>query len=153
MSETYQCPCTMICPLLQAMQSIGGKWKIPILCALASEAESVKSTPGSDEGPATGPVSSSPDLPAGMGGDDSLCRIKKDGSAEPPAHRYNDILKKVRGISNTMLAKSLKELENDGLVTRHEYVEVPVRVEYSLTEKGLSLQPILADLAGWYSRQ
>ena len=116
MSEQYQCPCTDICPLQRAMRSIGGKWKIPVLCALASG---------------------------------ETCPDKTD----PPSHRYNDILKKVSGISNNMLAKSLKELETDGLIIRHEYLEIPIRVEYSLTGKALALQPILADLARWQMEQ
>jgi DNA-binding HxlR family transcriptional regulator len=52
-----------------------------------------------------------------------------------------------------MLAKSLKELETDGLIIRHEYLEIPIRVEYSLTGKALALQPILADLARWQMEQ
>ena len=48
-----------------------------------------------------------------------------------------------------MLSKTLKELEDDGLVKRSEYLEVPIRVEYELTEKARQLQPILADLIRW----
>ena len=48
-----------------------------------------------------------------------------------------------------MLAKSLKELEADGLISRQEYVEVPIRIEYKITEKAKNLIPILKDLAKW----
>ena len=48
-----------------------------------------------------------------------------------------------------MLVKSLKELEEDGLVTRTEYMEVPIRVEYQTTNKATSLTPILVQLAQW----
>ena len=48
-----------------------------------------------------------------------------------------------------MLTKSLKELEDDGLVTRMEYMEVPIRVEYQTTDKAKSLTPILVQLAQW----
>ena len=53
---------------------------------------------------------------------------------------------------NTMLASSLKELEEDGLVNRTQYPEMPVRVEYSLTELGRSLVPLLMELKAWGER-
>lgn len=73
-----------------------------------------------------------------------LCSLMVDGSV-----RYNDLKRKMNGISNTMLAKSLKEMEEDGLVTRTEYMEVPIRVEYAITDKVKELGPILAQLAQW----
>lgn len=73
-----------------------------------------------------------------------LCSLMVDGTT-----RYNDLKRKMNGISNTMLAKSLKEMEEDGLVTRTEYVEVPIRVEYEITEKAKALGPILVQLAQW----
>jgi DNA-binding HxlR family transcriptional regulator len=91
------------CPLGNALRLIGGKWKIPILCALYS-----------------------------------------DG-----ATRYSELRRKVMGITNTMLASSLKELEEDGLVLRTQYAEMPVRVEYSLTGACDGLMPILLQLAQW----
>ena len=103
MSVSHNCPCAEECPLQHAMEMIGGKWKLPILCALAV-----------------------------------------DGST-----RYNDLKRKLGGISNTMLAKSLKELEEDGLVIRTVYMEVPIRVEYQTTDKVTSLTPILVQLAQW----
>lgn len=63
--------------------------------------------------------------------------------------RYGEIRNSVIGITNTMLAQSLKEMEKDGLIDRHQYNEMPVRVEYSLTPKALSLVPILMNLKDW----
>jgi DNA-binding HxlR family transcriptional regulator len=48
-----------------------------------------------------------------------------------------------------MLSQTLKELERDGLVLRKEYLEVPVRVEYALSEQARKLQPILVNLIQW----
>ncbi|WP_409967448.1 helix-turn-helix domain-containing protein [Bengtsoniella intestinalis] len=63
--------------------------------------------------------------------------------------RYNELMKKVTGITNTMLASSLKELEKDQLIRRVQYNEMPIRVEYFITEKGNQLIPILQPLALW----
>ncbi len=63
--------------------------------------------------------------------------------------RYGELTREVHGITNTMLANSLKELEADGLVERKQYDEMPVRVEYNLTEKAKSLIPILLELKKW----
>ena len=106
MSLSHICPCTEICPLQHAMEMIGGKWKLAILCSLSV-----------------------------------------DGTV-----RYNELKRKITGISNTMLAKSLHELEDDGLVHRTEYMEVPVRVEYQATEKAKELGPILLQLAQWSAK-
>jgi DNA-binding HxlR family transcriptional regulator len=81
---------------------IGGKWKIPILCALY-----------------------------------------QDG-----ATRYNSLRRKI-GLTNTMLASSLRELEEAGLVIRKQYMETPLRVEYSLADLCGELIPILMQLAQW----
>ena len=99
-----KCPCQEdYCPLSGALVLIGGKWKIPILCAL-----------------------------------------HQDG-----ATRYNELKRKIRGITNTMLASSLKDLEEDGLIYRTQYLEMPVRVEYTLTECCTELMPVLSQLASW----
>lgn len=63
--------------------------------------------------------------------------------------RYGDLKRAVFGITNTMLAQSLKELESDGLVLRKQYDEMPVRVEYSLSKKAKTLIPILLELKKW----
>ena len=63
--------------------------------------------------------------------------------------RYGDLRRSVFGITNTMLAQSLKELETDGMVCRTQYDEMPVRVEYSLTDKAKTMIPILLELKRW----
>ena len=97
------CPCMDPCPMKHAMDILGGKWKIPILCALWFDGEM----------------------------------------------RYNELNRRIRGISNTMLASSLKELERDGLVKRVQYPEIPVRVEYSVTEECAKLFPAFEIIGKW----
>ena len=63
--------------------------------------------------------------------------------------RYNALRGKLAGISNTVLASSLRELERDGLILRREYLEVPVRVEYEITAPSRALVPILDRLGDW----
>ena len=91
------------CGLKKVIDTVGGKWKIMILCV-----------------------------------------IDKDEVV-----RYGNLRRAVFGITNTMLAQSLKEMENDGLVVRKQYDEMPVRVEYSLSDKAKSLIPILLELKKW----
>lgn len=67
--------------------------------------------------------------------------------------RYNELNRKVNGITNIMLTKSLKELEENKLVIRKQYDTVPPRVEYSLTERGRSLLPTLNELYKWGEEQ
>ena len=103
MSQHHNCPCTAQCALQSVLESIGGKWKLPVLCSLTANG----------------------------------------------ASRYNELLHNVRGISNTMLSQTLKELERDQLVLRKEYLEVPVRVEYEVSEEAKKLRPILLQLIQW----
>lgn len=63
--------------------------------------------------------------------------------------RYGELLRGISGITDTMLSSSLKSLEGDGLVARTLYDEMPVRVEYSLTDESLELMPILGKLVDW----
>jgi DNA-binding HxlR family transcriptional regulator len=63
--------------------------------------------------------------------------------------RFNQLMAGIPEISPKMLTKQLRELEIGGLVTRKMYPEIPPRVEYSLTPKGISLVPILTDMARW----
>ena len=63
--------------------------------------------------------------------------------------RYGELSRAIEGITNTMLSNSLKELESDGFVVRKQYDEMPVRVEYSLSDKAKSLIPILLELKKW----
>jgi DNA-binding HxlR family transcriptional regulator len=57
--------------------------------------------------------------------------------------------RKIRGITNTVLASSLKELEEAGLINRRQFAEIPVRVEYTLTNACGELLPLLNQLARW----
>ena len=91
------------CGLKKAINIVGGKWKIMILCV-----------------------------------------IDRDEVV-----RYGELRRAIYGITNTMLAQSLREMENDGLVIRKQYDEMPVRVEYSLSEKAETLIPILLELKKW----
>ncbi|MBQ3795491.1 MAG: helix-turn-helix transcriptional regulator [Butyrivibrio sp.] len=91
------------CGLKKVIDTVGGKWKIMILCVIDKN----------------------------------------------EVVRYGEINRSIHGITNTMLANSLKELEADGLVERKQYDEMPVRVEYNLTEKAKSLIPILLELKKW----
>ncbi|MEH7124594.1 helix-turn-helix domain-containing protein [Bacillus sp. JJ1532] len=53
------------------------------------------------------------------------------------------------GISGRVLSERLKDLENQGIVKREVFPETPVRIEYSLTEKGLALEPIMREIEEW----
>jgi len=67
--------------------------------------------------------------------------------------RFTQLLEKVNPrITQRMLTKQLRELEEDGLVSRKVYAQVPPKVEYSLTETGVSLMPILDELCVWGCR-
>ena len=63
--------------------------------------------------------------------------------------RFNEMKRYIRGISFKTLSATLKELEADGLVHREEYPQIPPKVEYSLTERGKSLIPILDQMCTW----
>lgn len=93
----------LLCPIRYSLDIVGGKWKLPILCMLAT------GTPT----------------------------------------RYSAIKRKLGDVTNMMLAQSLKDLEASDMIHREQYNEVPPRVEYTLTEKGMSIVPILVQLAAW----
>jgi len=63
--------------------------------------------------------------------------------------RYNQLQKKLQPISHRTLSKQLKELEADKLIHREQYNQVPPKVEYSLTDEGKSLIPILNLMSEW----
>ena len=63
--------------------------------------------------------------------------------------RFGELRRQVAGISEKMLVQQLRELEADGVVTRHDFGEVPPRVEYTITEFGASLIEALKPLCGW----
>lgn len=63
--------------------------------------------------------------------------------------RFGELRKNMDGITNTMLTSSLRELEQDGLVSRIQFNEIPPHVEYSLTEKGRDLLPVFYEMTKW----
>ena len=63
--------------------------------------------------------------------------------------RFNELKRYLKSISDKTLSVNLKELEADGLVHREEYPQIPPKVEYSLTDKGKSLYPILSMMCDW----
>lgn len=63
--------------------------------------------------------------------------------------RFNELQRSIPDISQKMLAATLKMLEADGLVLRKAYPEVPPRVEYTLSDKGRSLLPLIDNLLEW----
>ena len=63
--------------------------------------------------------------------------------------RFNEIKKYIGSISYKTLSSALKELERDGLIHREMYPEIPPKVEYTLTETGYSLKPILDAMKEW----
>jgi DNA-binding HxlR family transcriptional regulator len=63
--------------------------------------------------------------------------------------RFGQLKRDLEGITNTMLTKSLRELEDDGLVNRIQYNEVPPHVEYSLSDMGKDLFPVFYAIMNW----
>lgn len=63
--------------------------------------------------------------------------------------RFGELKRSVKGITQSMLTQQLRELEEDGIISRKIYAEIPPRVEYTLTEFGLTLSPIIQAMAKW----
>ena len=63
--------------------------------------------------------------------------------------RFNELMKSVSGISQKVLTSNLRTMENDGLIERKVYPQVPPKVEYTLTHTGYSLKPILDSMFSW----
>ncbi len=63
--------------------------------------------------------------------------------------RYSELRKEMGNITDAVLAVTLKELKDNGMISRKSYDEIPPRVEYSLTEKGESVVPILQSICKW----
>lgn len=63
--------------------------------------------------------------------------------------RYSELKRALNGVTHKMLSNQLKELEADDLIVRHEYPQVPPKVEYYLSERGKSLMPALHELCKW----
>ena len=74
----------------------------------------------------------------------AIVRVLLDG-----AERFSDIAAAIPGLTDRMLSERLKELETEGIVTRRVLPEMPVRIEYHLTEKGRALGSVLDGVAAW----
>lgn len=98
-----QCECTkFIVSVQDALDVLGGRWKLPILVVL---------------------------------------KLGKK--------RFKEISKEINGISDKILAKELRDLETNQLITRTVYETFPPKVEYTITEHGLSLENVLLSLRNW----
>ena len=73
-----------------------------------------------------------------------LFHLTHDGT-----HRFAELRRKISGVSERMLTQQLRELEDDGIVHREVYAEVPPKVEYSLTDYGETLRPITQVMCEW----
>lgn len=65
--------------------------------------------------------------------------------------RFSQLKRRLSGVTQKMLTQQLRELERDGMINREVFPEVPPRVEYSLTEQGATLRPILVAMYDWGS--
>ncbi|MDF2935734.1 MAG: transcriptional regulator, HxlR family [Paenibacillaceae bacterium] len=70
----------------------------------------------------------------------------------PEGIRYNELKRNLEGITNIMLTRSLRELEEDGVVRRRQYSDIPPHVEYNLTELGAEIIPALIKMKEWGER-
>lgn len=69
-----------------------------------------------------------------------------------PILRYGKLKRNIQHITHKMLSTQLKQLESDGLILRKEYPQIPLKVEYSLSEKGSTLIPLIIDMCDWGSK-
>jgi DNA-binding HxlR family transcriptional regulator len=71
--------------------------------------------------------------------------------AEGPL-RFGALRRQLEGVTQKMLTQTLRKLESDGLIKRQVFDEMPLRVEYSLTERGWDLMPLVKKLKAWAER-
>jgi DNA-binding HxlR family transcriptional regulator len=90
------------------------------------------------------PVEATLDLLDGKWKGVILFHLKRDGTL-----RFNELGRRLTGITQRMLTKQLRELEEVGLVDRRVYAQVPPKVEYSLSDEGRSLGAVIDALAAW----
>ena len=67
----------------------------------------------------------------------------------PGTKRFGELKKSIGGVSQKVLTPQLRQMEESGLLTRRVYPEVPPKVEYTLTELGVSLKPVLDAMRDW----
>lgn len=77
----------------------------------------------------------------------AIIRVLLSGSV-----RFGDILQRIPNLSDRLLSERLRELEAEGIITRSVYPDVPVRIEYRLTEKGRELEAIVSTIDDWAGR-
>ncbi|OGO77722.1 MAG: HxlR family transcriptional regulator [Clostridiales bacterium GWB2_37_7] len=63
--------------------------------------------------------------------------------------RFSDISESITSVSAKVLIERFRELEEEGIIVRNVYPEIPVRIEYELTEKGKSFEPVLEEIKKW----
>jgi DNA-binding HxlR family transcriptional regulator len=68
-------------------------------------------------------------------------------------YRFGELRRDIPGVTQHMLTKQLRDLEDDGLITREVFAEVPPRVEYALTDKARALKPVFDALLAWAETQ
>ena len=76
-------------------------------------------------------------------------RPGEDCGVDPRAMRYSELSRRLVGVSQKMLTKTLRSLERDGMITRTVTPTVPVTVTYELTDLGLSLYAVVRDIKAW----
>lgn len=69
------------------------------------------------------------------------------------SRRFSELMRAMAGITQKMLTQQLREMETDGIVHRKVYPEVPPKVEYSVTELGQSLKPVVSAMCKWGSER
>ena len=73
-----------------------------------------------------------------------IYHLSKNGTV-----RYNELQRMLGKVTYKTLSSTLKDMQNDGLIHREEYPQIPPKVEYSLTEKGQTLWPIIQEMCQW----
>ena len=63
--------------------------------------------------------------------------------------RYSELKRSLNGVTHKMLSLGLKQLEQDNIITRKQYDQIPPKVEYRISSKGRSLAPIISALCNW----
>ena len=89
------------------------------------------------------------DLLSRLGDKWSMLVIVALANADNNCMRFSELQRGVNGISQRMLSSTLRNFERDGIVTRHLYPEVPLRVEYKLTERGQDFLVPVKNLVDW----
>lgn len=68
------------------------------------------------------------------------------------SYRFGELRNEIPGITNAMLTTILREMEKNGIIFREQFMEVPLHVEYSLTQKGKDLFPIFFEILKWSAK-